>query len=104
MMLWFGQSVSAIGTRVSTLAIPLTAIVLLNATPFEMGVLRALAFVPYLLFTLPVGVWVDRRRRRPVLVLADLLRAVLLLTIPLVAVPGPLSMAQLFVVAFLVGA
>lgn len=103
MLLWFGQSTSAVGTRVSTLAIPLTAIVVLGATPFEVGLLRALTFVPYLLFALVAGVWVDRRRRRPILVVADLTRALLLATIPAAALIGRLSMVQLLLVAFLVG-
>ena len=71
---WVGQSVSLVGSEVSQLAMPLLAVLSLGASPGEMGVLRAVNFAPYLL-SLPVGVLVDRTRRRPLLIGADLLRA-----------------------------
>jgi len=100
---WVGQSVSLVGSEVSQLAIPLLAVLSLGATPGEMGVLRAVTFAPYLL-SLPVGVLVDRTRRRPLLIGVDLLRALLLGSIPLAAVLGVLAMPQLYVVAALSGA
>jgi hypothetical protein len=100
---WVGQSVSLVGSEVSQLAIPLLAVLSLGASPGEMGVLRAVTFAPYLL-SLPVGVLVDRIRRRPVLIGVDLLRALLLGSIPLAAVLGILAMPQLYVVAALSGA
>jgi Transmembrane secretion effector len=87
---WVGQSVSLVGSEVSQLAMPLLAVLSLGASPGEMGVLRAVNFAPYLL-SLPVGVFVDRTRRRPLLISADLLRALLLGSIPLAAVLGVLA-------------
>ena len=88
---WVGQSVSLVGSEVSQLAMPLLAVLSLGASPGEMGVLRAVNFAPYLL-SLPVGVLVDRTRRRPLLIGADLLRALLLGSIPLATVSGVLAM------------
>src|SRR5260221_542441 len=79
---WVGQSVSLVGSEVSQLAMPLVAVLALGASPGEMGVLRAVNFAPYLL-SLPVGVLVDRTRRRPLLIGVDLLRALLVGSIPL---------------------
>jgi predicted MFS family arabinose efflux permease len=97
---WLGESVSLIGSQVTLLALPLTAILLLGATPLEMGVLGAVEFAPFLLLTLPAGAWVDRLRRRPVMVIANLARAVLIAIVPLGAVLGSLSYSVLLVVAF----
>jgi len=101
--LWAGETVSLFGARFTTLALPLVAAVTLEATPGQMGILGALQFVPFLLVTLFAGVWIDRQRRRPVLILSNLIRALLLLIIPLAAVTGVLSMKYLYVVAFLLG-
>src|SRR6267378_4008633 len=100
---WVGQSVSLVGSEVSQLAMPLVAVLALGASPGEMGVLRAVNFAPYLL-SLPVGVLVDRTRRRPLMIGTDLLRALLLGSIPLAAALGVLAMPQLYVVAALSGA
>jgi MFS family permease len=101
--LWLATTVSQVGTQVSELAIPFIAVVSLRSTPFEIGVLNALQFLPILLLSLVVGVWVDRWRRRPVLIASDLARALILLSIPAAGVLDLLSIAQLYVVAFLVG-
>jgi len=101
--LWAGQSVSLIGSEVSLLAMPLLAVLVLGASPGEMGVLRAVQFTPELL-ALPVGVLFDRVRRRPLLIGVDLLRALLLASIPVAALLGVLAMTQLYVVAVLIGA
>src|SRR4051812_2558142 len=82
---WFGQSMSLIGTQVTQIALPLTAAVILTAPPAEMGLLTALQYLPYLLIGLPAGVWVDRFRRRPILIGADAARLLLLGSIPLAA-------------------
>jgi len=104
MKLWAGQAVSIFGTEVTSLALPLTAALLLKATPLQMGLLGAVGLAPYVLFSLVAGVWVDRLRRRPLLIAADLGRAVLLASIPVSALPGLLTMGQLYIVGFLVGA
>jgi len=101
--LWAGQTVSLFGSQVTTLALPLTAVLVLRATPVQMGILGAAQFLPFLLLTLFVGVWVDRRRRRPVLIVADLGRATLLGLIPLLAILGWLRMDYLYGIALLLG-
>jgi len=98
--LWFGQTVSQVGTQITLLALPLLAITTLHATPFQVGLLAASETLPFLLVGLPAGVWVDRARRRPLLILTDLGRAVLLATIPVAKALGGLTLGQLFVVAF----
>jgi len=101
--LWSAQTISQFGDEITGLALPLVAILTLGATPLEIGVLGTFQFLPFILLTLPAGVWVDRMRRRPILIAADIGRAVLLSSIPLAFVGGWLSMPQLYVVAFLVG-
>ena len=100
--LWAGQTVSSFGTMFG--ALMLTALVYLDATPGQMGLLAMAQGVPVLLFTLFAGVWIDRVRRRPIMIAADLGRAVLLLTIPVAAVFDALYLEQLYAVAFLVSA
>lgn len=101
--LWFGQSVSVLGDQITLIALPLTAVIVLDANATEMGLLRALEQSPILLFSLFVGVWLDRVRRRPLLIAADLGRAALVATIPLAAVLGVLRLELLYLVAFPVG-
>jgi MFS family permease len=101
--LWAAQTVSHLGSQVTLLALPLTAVLVLGASPAEMGVLGAAEFVPWMLVGLFAGVWVDRLRRRPILIAADLGRALLLLMVPLAAMLGQLSLPLLYVVAFLTG-
>ncbi|HWH67417.1 MAG TPA: MFS transporter [Gaiellales bacterium] len=101
---WLAQSVSLVGDSVSTLALPLVAVLTLHAGPAEMGYLVAAELVPSLLFSLHAGVWADRRGdRRGLMIATDVGRAALLATIPVAAVLGLLSMTQMYVVAFLVG-
>jgi MFS family permease len=101
--LWAGQSISLLGSRVTMIALPLTAVSVLHATTFEMGILTAAGPLAYLLVGLPAGAWVDRLPRRPVMIVADLGRAILLASIPIASILGVLSMAQLSLVALLVG-
>jgi MFS family permease len=101
--LWTGQTISEFGSQISQLAIPWVALVTLNATAFEVASLGTVEFLPFVLFTLPAGVWVDRLRRKSVLIAGDLGRAVLLSSIPIAYVTGHLTLAQLYVVGFLVG-
>ncbi len=101
--LWGGETVALFGIQVAALAVPLTAAISLGATPLQMGVLSALSTAPSLLFGLFAGAWADRLRRRPILIATNLLRAALLATIPLLAAVGLLSMAQLYLLAIVVG-
>ena len=100
--LWFGDTVSQFGTQVTVLAIPLTAVLYLNASRGEVGVLTALEFVGFLIIGLPAGAWCDRWRRRPVMIAADLARFLLLLSIPVAAWAHALTIWQLFTVVLLV--
>ncbi len=101
--LWLSATVSLAGTQVSLLAVPLTAVLTLHATPAEMGLLSAVQYVPTLLFGLFAGVLVDRLPSRMTMIVADLLRAGLMVSIPLTAIVGVLYMSQLYVIAFAVG-
>jgi MFS family permease len=100
---WLAGVVSALGSGVTALALPLTAVLLLGAGAMEMGVLRASATFPVLLLALVAGVWVDRLPRRPIMVGADLGRGALLAVVPLAAAVGALRIELLWAVAFAVG-
>jgi MFS family permease len=103
MKLWLGQTVSQFGSHITGAALPFVAFLTLGATPLQLGILGALGSLPILLFGLFAGVWVDRLRRRPILILADLGRALILGTIPLAALLGVLQIELLYLVAGLVG-
>jgi hypothetical protein len=103
MRLFAAQTVSLFGSEITLIALPLTAVLILGASPAQMGLLAAVGKVPYILVGLLAGVWVDRLRCRSVLVAAYLGRAVLLGSIPIAAAFGALRMEHLFVVAFLAG-
>lgn len=98
---WAGRTISLFGSEVTVLALPMTAILTLDATPAQLGILTAAATLPSLLVSLPAGAWVDRMRRRPVLIGADWGRALLLGSIPLAAALGLLRIEYLYLVAVL---
>jgi MFS family permease len=102
--LWLGQSVSGLGSQVTAVALPLTAVLALGASPAQMGVLRAAQSTPYMLLSLFAGVWADRLRRRPILLATNLALAATVGSIPLAAALGLLRLEQLYVVGFLLGA
>ncbi|MEU9157631.1 MFS transporter [Streptomyces sp. NPDC048417] len=102
-LLWTGQSASILGSQITYVAMPLTAVLLLHATPMEAGVLVALETLPFLLFGLFVGVMLDRRARRSVMIVADVVRAAALAWIPVAHGLDVLNIGQLFVVVFVVG-
>ena len=101
MKLWAGETVSLLGTRMGDVAISFAAVIALKATPFQIGLLAAAGTVPTLVMSLFVGVWVDRVRRRPILIATDIGRTIVLGTIPLAAIFGALRMTQLYVVMLL---
>jgi len=101
--LWSAQTISQFGDEITQLALPLVAIITLQATPFQIGLLGTFQFLPFILLTIPAGVWVDRMRRRPILIAADLGRAALLVSIPVAFIGGWLTIVQLYAVAFAVG-
>ena len=100
---WIGQSVSFVGSQVTDLALPLTAVIVLDASADQMGLLTAIGFVPFLLIGLLAGVWVDRMRRRPILVATDLVSAAAVTIVPIAAITGALRMELLYLVVFILG-
>ncbi len=100
---WSGQTVSEFGDRVTELALPLIAVVSLHASPTEMGLLTAAVWAPNLV-SLLVGTWVDHQhRKRRLLIAADLLRALTLVSLPIAYFRGSLTLAHLFAVALIAG-
>jgi MFS family permease len=102
--LWTSILISSFGGQVTMLALPLTAAVLLHATPTQMGLLTAMEIVPFVLFSLPAGVWLDRVRKLPVYVIGECLLGVIVASVPFAWWMGWLSMAWLYVVGFIIGA
>jgi MFS family permease len=101
--LWSGQTVSVFATQITILALPIVAALTLNVSPFQFGFLTTIEFLPFVLLSLPAGVWVDRLRRRPILIGADLARAISLLSIPIAFALNGLTIWQLYVVVFVNG-
>ncbi|MFE1173261.1 MFS transporter [Streptomyces sp. NPDC058773] len=100
---WAGETLSLFGAEVSLLALPMTALVVLGADAADLGLLRFAEYLPFLALALPLGVLVDRRRRHPLLVLANAVRAVLVGAIPVLAALGWLTMTWLVVLATGIG-
>jgi MFS family permease len=103
MKFWLGETVSLFGTQVSLLALPLTAVLVLNVNSEQLGVLRFLETFPYALFPLLFGVWVDRVRKRPLMILANAVRAILIGLLPCLALWHKLALPPLYGIAFGVG-
>ena len=102
--LWVSSTASSFGAQIRFIALPLTAILVLDATPLQLGILAALGSAPALALGLGVGVWVDRRRKRPVMVASSCVRALLLLVVPVAAALQSLRIEYLYGVALCVGA
>ena len=100
---WSAATASVLGSQVTIIAVPYIALTMLGASVFQVSLLTAVEMLPFLLFTLPAGAWLDRVRRRPVLIAADIGRGAVLLSIPAAYLMDALSMWQLFVVAFVTG-
>jgi MFS family permease len=101
--LWVSILISSFGGQITMLALPLTAAVLLQATPTQMGLLTSMEVAPFVLFSLPGGVWLDRVRKLPVYVVGELVLAAVVASVPLAWWLGWLSMAWLYVVGFALG-
>jgi MFS family permease len=101
--LWGSQTISQFGSQVTFLALPLVAILVLEESTFPVAVLTTVEYLPFLLFALPAGVWVDRLRRRPILILGDLGRAAALVSVPVAHWLGVLTIWQLYAVGFATG-
>ena len=101
--LWVAETISQFGTQVTFLALPRIAATVLNVTPFQFGLLATIEFLPFILLSLPAGVWVDRLRRRPILIAGDLIRAAALASIPIAFAFDALTIWQLYAVGFING-
>ena len=101
--LWLSILISSVGNQVTLLALPLTAALLLAATPTQMGLLIAVETLPFVLFSLPVGVWLDRVQKLPVYIIGEVCIALAVATVPLVWWLGVLSMPWLYAVGFVLG-
>jgi MFS family permease len=100
--LWSGQTISVFGSMVGITAVTFTAVLVLHATSFQMGLLNCMRIAPGFLTSLFAGVWVDRLRRRPLLIGADLGRALVLSLIPMAAFAGVLRLWQVYLVTVVV--
>ncbi|WP_329130507.1 MFS transporter [Streptomyces sp. NBC_00670] len=101
--LWIGQTVSGLGSSITVVSVPLIAVVTLHADSTAVGLLAGAVWVPWLLVGLPVGAWVDRVRKRPLMIACDLVSAAALTSVPLAAWCGALTLAHMAVVALLCG-
>ncbi|GAC1529807.1 MAG: MFS transporter [Ramlibacter sp.] len=101
--LWLSVFISSFGSQITMLALPLAAVVLLHATPTQMGWLTAMELAPFALFSLPAGVWLDRMRKLPVYVTGEAFVAFALASVPAAWALGVLGMPFLYAIAFLIG-
>src|SRR3984957_9439342 len=103
MFLWGGQAVSQSGSAITTLALPLTAVVVLRASPFQVGLLSAATYAAFIFVALPAGAIVDRVAKRRLMIWCDVARLLIIASIPLAAALGVLSLGQLFAAALTAG-
>lgn len=102
-LLFAADAISRTGSQVTLVALPLAAVLVLHASAQQVGLLVASGTIAFLVIALPAGVWVDRLRRRPVMVAADLIRALALASVPVTAAFGALGLPQLYAVALVTG-
>jgi MFS family permease len=102
-LFWTAQTVSTLGAQVTAFAVPLLAAITLHATSFQMGLLRAAEFAPFLVFTLPAGVWADYGVRRWLMIAANLIRGVFITAVPLAVFLGWMHLGVLYLVMFIMG-
>ncbi|GAA1976071.1 MFS transporter [Microbacterium pumilum] len=101
--MWSGQALSQFGAQITELALPVLAVLILNATEWQVGVLTAANVAAFLVVGLPAGAWIDRMRKRHVMIVADLVRAIALASLPVLAAFGALQMWQIYLVAVVMG-
>lgn len=102
-LFWFGETISTAGSAMAVVAMPLTAVLVLHSSTLVVGLLQATAWLPAVLIGLPAGAWVDRRRKRPVMLACDIAAFALFASVPVAAWTGVLTIGQLVAVAFLAG-
>lgn len=100
---WTSQTISHLGLQNTMMALPLLAVMSLQATPFEMGILRSLEYAPFLLFGLFAGVWADYWPKRMLLIILDFMRAAVLLSIPILFLAGSMKMIHVWMIGFTAG-
>ncbi|GAB3227431.1 MFS transporter [Glycomyces halotolerans] len=100
---WLSQAVSRVGVQVAGLALPLAAILMFDASAAQLGVLNAALFAPYLIMSLPAGVWIDRSKKRPMLIAADAGRVLALVVTAGFGLAGLLEVHHLYLIAFAMG-
>jgi predicted MFS family arabinose efflux permease len=103
-LLWIGETTSNLGSAVTRVAMPLVAVVTLQASTFTVSLLTAFTWLPWLVIGLPAGAWVDRSARRPIMLVCDAVSLALLASVPVAAWFGLLTIGQLLVVALVIGA
>ncbi|GAA2265315.1 MFS transporter [Glycomyces scopariae] len=101
--LFLSTTVAQVGYQITTLALPLAAVIALDVSEFEVGVLSSMTMIAFVIIGLPAGAWVDRMRRRRVLIVSDIVRAVVLFTVPIAWWAGVLTVWQLYAVALVIG-
>jgi MFS family permease len=102
-LFWTGQTVSTLGAQVTAFAVPLLAAITLHATSLQMGLLRAAEFAPFLILTLPAGVWADLGIRRWLMIAANLIRGAFITVVPLAVLFGWMHLGVLYLVMFVMG-
>lgn len=102
-LLWIGETTSGLGNSITVVALPLIAVVVLDASSTAVGLLAAVVWLPWLVVGLPVGAWVDRMRNRPLMIACDLLSAAALVSVPVAAWLGMLTLEYLVAVALISG-
>lgn len=101
---WLGKTISLFGDQITILALPLTAVLILHASPGEMGILTAASWIPFLIIGIHAGAWVDRKgSRRKIMIASDVGRAILLLSLPILYLIGDLTITSILIVAFMIG-
>ncbi|WP_229506627.1 MFS transporter [Massilia sp. BJB1822] len=100
---WISSILNGFGGQISALALPLCSVLLLHATPAQMGMMTAAQAIPFALFALPAGVWLDRRAKQPILLASKIVQALTLASVPLGWWLGMLSMPWMYAVAFTMG-
>ena len=103
-LFWTGETVNQLGSAMALMGVPLLAVLFLHATTFEVGVLAAAAYLPWLVIGLPAGAWVDRLPPRPVMIVCDAASAALYASVPVAYAIGVLTIGQLLAVQLLAGA
>src|SRR5215471_9326037 len=100
---WTGDTITQFTGAISNYALPIVAVLVVEVTPFQLGLLDALAFLAFPTMGLFVGVWVDRMKRKPIMIIANIIQVIALGSVPLAYLLGSLNVYQLYAVALVMG-